>query len=479
VTDEPDFFSTDDFLKNGSTEHDSTEPDRNSSEMQVARSLFQRTGSMEPMTKGEAVRCTKRIKCHKTNRDMHELEVARCLWEMDERGGYKSLTNSKTRKPYANIAEYAYAEFGYKTAYSYRLVSAAKVDNFVLIEAEKNSTPVEKFRLSINTLKTLADFAERYYNPLYAKSVQLARQEENDRAAKEKRLPLPSRTKPNPRHINHAAEHLGIKTRKEEKAAEENDADTEEKKVENETANGFRLKTITPHPDQGIVTLAMIYGTQAVGTINLSKLELQAMLTNLEDSSDADDCGEEFAEMEPQAKLLPPPHHSRTQTDEDDEDDGFSTQNFLDSAPDYSPSVHAAGYSASDGKSRQQVEVEFKLFWEAYPSSRRGDKRKTQTEWNKAREGAEFNDIMQGLARWKQSDQWQEEKFIVHAERFLRGSRWETTFDYVPEKSDTSVPVKASRDNSLAENAAYFAQRLLDRQNVRKEAFSPSALIAQ
>jgi len=126
-----------------------------------------------------------------------------------------------------------------------------------------------------------------------------------------------------------------------------------------------------------------------------------------------------------------------------------------------------------------QLSAEFKVFWEAYPSSRRGDKRKTKIEWDKAREGAEFNTIMQGLAKSKQSSQWQEEKFIVHAERFLRGSRWESAETYIPEKSDTSAPGKASRDNSLAENAAYFAQRLLDRQNVRKEAFSPSALIAQ
>jgi len=126
-----------------------------------------------------------------------------------------------------------------------------------------------------------------------------------------------------------------------------------------------------------------------------------------------------------------------------------------------------------------QLSAEFKVFWEAYPSSRRGDKRKTKIEWDKAREGAEFNTIMQGLAKSKQSSQWQEEKFIVHAERFLRGSRWESAETYIPEKSDTSAPGKASRDNSLAENAAYFAQRLLDRQNVRKEAFSHSALIAQ
>ena len=75
----------------------------------------------------------------------------------------------------------------------------------------------------------------------------------------------------------------------------------------------------------------------------------------------------------------------------------------------------------------------FDKFWEAYPRGsaefpRRVGKPVAQKAWNKAFYlGAEWNKIMAGLERWKQTEQWQKEggKFIPYPATFLNQRRWE------------------------------------------------------
>ena len=73
---------------------------------------------------------------------------------------------------------------------------------------------------------------------------------------------------------------------------------------------------------------------------------------------------------------------------------------------------------------------DFELFWNAYPSNRRGSKQRALVEW-KSVEPENYQLIVDHVLKRKESDpDWLKEqgKYICHAERFLKGNRWEETW---------------------------------------------------
>jgi hypothetical protein len=70
-------------------------------------------------------------------------------------------------------------------------------------------------------------------------------------------------------------------------------------------------------------------------------------------------------------------------------------------------------------------EERFDMFWELYP--KKVAKAKTKTKWLSLKPDEKlFNEIMKGLQRYSQSEQWQKEdgQFIPHPSTFLNQERW-------------------------------------------------------
>jgi len=67
----------------------------------------------------------------------------------------------------------------------------------------------------------------------------------------------------------------------------------------------------------------------------------------------------------------------------------------------------------------------FNDFWKEYP--RKVGKPAAQRAWKKTPPRTPYDNIMAGLKRWKQTEQWQKEggKFIPHPATFLNQRRWE------------------------------------------------------
>jgi len=411
VTDEPDFFSTDDFLKNGSTEHD--------------------------MTHEEALVALTDWRQDNVKIDHASAHRRRIVLQMDQRRAWKALG-------YITSDKFVQAKLGGMCKAGHlAIIARAKIEQQIkskILDFEKEN--VKDWVLTVLKEYNSADQIKIVRSLM--KSRREARQKSSDG-----HLPAIKG-----KQIGEVADNLGIVPIKPKPIVE----------VQNFGLNPQREKC-----SEGITY-----------TVALTAEERE-LLWQLK-SRLAAERGEDMTPVDA-IRILIARSSNGAEEAKLPENENLTRDSYcqVSHEPHFSPMPEPELPVVSVGSEPQaQLSAEFKVFWEAYPSSRRGDKRKTQAEWNKAREGAEFNDIMQGLAKSKQSDQWQEEKFIVHAERFLRGSRWESAETYIPEKSGADVPGKASRDNSLAENAAYFAQRLLDRQqNVRKEAFSPSALITQ
>ena len=77
--------------------------------------------------------------------------------------------------------------------------------------------------------------------------------------------------------------------------------------------------------------------------------------------------------------------------------------------------------------SKQKYSIEFGLFWDTYPSHRRGNKKKAFEHWKKIPDDL-YDEITNHVAARKSQDaKWLESngKYIPHAERFLSGERWE------------------------------------------------------
>ena len=73
---------------------------------------------------------------------------------------------------------------------------------------------------------------------------------------------------------------------------------------------------------------------------------------------------------------------------------------------------------------------EFESFWRAYPSNRKGSKQRALVEWENVNPD-DYELIVNHVLQRKVSDpDWLKEqgKFICHAERFIKGCRWEETW---------------------------------------------------
>ena len=66
----------------------------------------------------------------------------------------------------------------------------------------------------------------------------------------------------------------------------------------------------------------------------------------------------------------------------------------------------------------------FEAFWESYP--RKVHRPEAQRAWAKIIRGdTHLADILEGVERWKKTEQWQDVKFIPHPARFLNQRQWE------------------------------------------------------
>jgi len=92
---------------------------------------------------------------------------------------------------------------------------------------------------------------------------------------------------------------------------------------------------------------------------------------------------------------------------------------------DLSSSKHSVEVSTARAKTKPGYSKDFEEFWQAYPSDRRGSKKRAFIEWRKldADKGLIIGDI---LNRVKVDKLFIEDdgKFVPHAERWLSGERW-------------------------------------------------------
>lgn len=78
-------------------------------------------------------------------------------------------------------------------------------------------------------------------------------------------------------------------------------------------------------------------------------------------------------------------------------------------------------------KDKNNVRPPFDAFWKEYPSG--GSKKKAQEKWNRLRfENGLYEEIMQSLARHKETDQWKR-GVIPHAVTWLNQERWKDELD--------------------------------------------------
>ena len=117
----------------------------------------------------------------------------------------------------------------------------------------------------------------------------------------------------------------------------------------------------------------------------------------------------------------------------------------------------------------------FDEFWTEYP--RKTDKAEARRAWNKLRPGDKLRaEIMAGLRRWKQSEQWNKEggQFIPYAQKFLNRQRWQvapagTPVEPVLTPADIDAKVRAAREKEARERAEAKAAREGERWAKRTE----------
>jgi hypothetical protein len=98
---------------------------------------------------------------------------------------------------------------------------------------------------------------------------------------------------------------------------------------------------------------------------------------------------------------------------------------------------HFVEVSTASEKKNAGYSIEFEQFWKAYPSDRRGSKKRAYIEWRKvnADRGLIIGDLLQRTC----SDRLFIDdggKFVPHAERWLSGERWESGIRPVSQYGD-------------------------------------------
>jgi hypothetical protein len=107
----------------------------------------------------------------------------------------------------------------------------------------------------------------------------------------------------------------------------------------------------------------------------------------------------------------------------------------------------------------------FDQFWSEYP--RKVDKADARRAWNRLRPSAALcGEIMAGLRRWKQSEQWLKDggQFVPYAQKFLNKRRWEVAPTQTPVEAgeslaDIDAKVRARREQEARQRAEAQAGR--------------------
>jgi len=68
------------------------------------------------------------------------------------------------------------------------------------------------------------------------------------------------------------------------------------------------------------------------------------------------------------------------------------------------------------------MDEEFEAFWQQYP--RKVAKGYARRQWPKARRLASFEEIMEGVERYRKEVQGKEPQYIAHPSTWLNGERW-------------------------------------------------------
>lgn len=101
-------------------------------------------------------------------------------------------------------------------------------------------------------------------------------------------------------------------------------------------------------------------------------------------------------------------------------------------------------HTARSAPVRVSYPDDFEVFWNAYPKGH-GSKKQTYAQWRKYAPSAETQrDILNGLALWKASDQWQR-GYVKAAERWLRDFGWTDTPPEQPRASPNGQPISSQR----------------------------------
>lgn len=105
-------------------------------------------------------------------------------------------------------------------------------------------------------------------------------------------------------------------------------------------------------------------------------------------------------------------------------------------------------YSADLRQKNDEIDRKFDLFWSEYP--KKSDKKKAKAKFKSINpDDALFERMMDGLAKWKRSEQWSDIRYVPLPTTWLNGERWE---DEVP-KSARAV----QEDKDLREFKFYDA----------------------
>lgn len=76
-------------------------------------------------------------------------------------------------------------------------------------------------------------------------------------------------------------------------------------------------------------------------------------------------------------------------------------------------------------RAKTKYPEDFERFWAAYP--RKVDKDRAYRAWRRAGlQHCDLPDVMTALARWKMSEQWQDERYIPHPSVWINNRRWES-----------------------------------------------------
>jgi predicted phage replisome organizer len=86
---------------------------------------------------------------------------------------------------------------------------------------------------------------------------------------------------------------------------------------------------------------------------------------------------------------------------------------------------------AADAGKSAELDRKFDLFWSEYP--KKSDKKKARLKFKSINpDDALFQRMMDGLAKWKRSEQWSDIRFVPLPTTWLNGERWE---DEVPKSA--------------------------------------------